>query len=123
MTQEADRLEVFAAAMDVGNPFAFAAAVVAVEHRGDGVDAQAVDVKMLQPIERARDQEALHLAAAEIVDESIPVLVIALARIEMLVERSAVEAREPMRIGREVSRHPVEDDADAGAVQRIHEPR
>ncbi len=41
----------------------------------------------------------------------------------MLVERGAVEARETVRVGGEMRRHPVEDDADAGAMQRIDEPR
>ena len=91
------------------------AAVVAIEHRGDGIDAQPVDVEMLQPVERAGDQKALHLAAAEIVDAGVPVVVKAFARIGMLVERRAVEARQAVRIGGKMRRHPVEDDADAGA--------
>ena len=121
VAQEADRLEVLAAAVDVGNPFALAAAVVAIEHRGHRIDAQPIDVKMLQPVERAGDQEALHFAAAEIVDEGVPVLMEALARVVVLVERGAVEARQAVRIGREMRRHPIEDDADAGAVAGIDE--
>jgi hypothetical protein len=35
-----------------------AARVVEVEHRGDGIDAQAVEVELLEPVQRARDQEA-----------------------------------------------------------------
>jgi hypothetical protein len=34
----------------------------------------------------------------------------------VLVERGAVEPRQPVGVLREVARHPVEDDADAGAV-------
>ena len=99
MAQEADRLEVFAAAVDVRDPLALAAAVVAIEHRGHGIDAQPVDVKMLQPVQRARDQKALHFAPAEIVDVGVPVVMEALARIEMLVKRGAVEPRQAVRIG------------------------
>ena len=44
VAQEGDRLEVLAAAVDVGDPLAFLARVVEVEHRGDRVHAQAVDV-------------------------------------------------------------------------------
>ena len=123
MAQEADRLEVLAPAVDVGHPFAGLAAVVAIEHRGDGIDAQPVDMEMLEPMQRAGDQEALHFAAPEIVDQRVPVLMEAFARILMLVERGAVEPREPMRIGRKMRRHPVEDDADAGGVQRVDEAR
>jgi hypothetical protein len=61
---EVDRLEVLAPAVAVRNPLAGFAAVVAVEHRGDRIDAQAIDVEGLDPVERARQQEAGDLAAA-----------------------------------------------------------
>ena len=123
VAEKSDRFEVFAAAVDVRHPFAFAAAVIAIKHRGDGIDAQPVDVKMLQPIKRAGNQEALNFAAAEIVDVGIPIVMKALARIEMLVERGAVEARQAVRIGRKMRRHPIQNDADAGGMQRIDEAR
>ena len=37
--QKVDGLQILDAAMDVGNPLAFLAAVVAIKHRGDGIDA------------------------------------------------------------------------------------
>ena len=40
----------------------------------------------------------------------------------MLIERGAVEMRKAMRIGREMRRHPVEDDADADLVRAVDEP-
>ena len=89
------------------------AAVVEVEHRGDGIDAQRVDVEALEPVERVGDEEVAHLAAAEIVDQRVPVVVEAEARVLVLVERRAVEAGEAVRVGREMRRHPVDDDADA----------
>ena len=115
MAQKADGFEIFAAAVDIGNPFARRAAVVAIEHGCDGIDAQPVDVKMLKPIERAGDQEALHFAAAEIVDVGIPVVMEAFARIEVLVKRCAVETGQAMRVGWKMRRHPIEDDADIPA--------
>ena len=42
--EEVDRLEVLVAAEHVGDPLAGLARIVEVEHRGDGVDPQAVDV-------------------------------------------------------------------------------
>ena len=44
LAQERDRVEVLLAAVRVGNPLAGLARVVEVEHRRDGVHAQAVDV-------------------------------------------------------------------------------
>ena len=74
------------------------ARVVEVEHRGDGVDAQAVGVELAQPVERVREQEVAHLVAAEVEDERAPVGVRAAARVGVLVERRAVEAaRAPSR--------------------------
>src|SRR5947207_1559548 len=39
----------------------------------------------------------------------------------MLKEMRAVEFREPMRVGREVRRHPVENHSDAALMQIVHE--
>src|SRR3954467_260551 len=80
-------------------------------------------MEMLEPMQRARNQETLHLAAAEIVDECVPVLVESLARVGVLIERGAVETCESVRVAREMRRHPVEDDADAGRMQCVHEAR
>ena len=43
----------------------------------------------------------------------------ALTRVGMLVERGAVELREPVRIVGEVPRHPVEQHADSGLVEGV----
>ena len=103
--------------MYVGHPLVGAAAVVAVQHRGDGVDAQAVDVVALEPEQRVRDQEVAHLGAREVVDQRAPVGVEALARVGVFIESRAVELAQPVRVGREVRRHPVEQHADARGVR------
>ena len=77
--------------------------------------------KQLQPVERVGDEEVPDLGAPEIVDQRVPVLVEAEARILVLVERGAVEAGEAVRVGREMRRHPVDDDADAGLVAAVDE--
>src|SRR5436190_6138523 len=120
MAHKPDCLQIVAAAVDIGDPFAFFAAVVAIQHRGYSIDAKAVDMKVLQPIKRAGNQESLHFAPAEIVDQSIPIEMKALAWIEMFVQRCPVEPRQAVGIGRKMRRHPVENDADVGAMQRVH---
>ena len=45
------------------------------------------------------------------------------ARVLVLVERGAVEAAEAVHVGREVPRHPVQDDADAGLMRLVDEMR
>src|SRR5262249_19724527 len=78
---------------------------------------------MLEPKQGACDQETLHLAPAEIVDESVPVVVKAFAWIEVLIERAPVEAREAVRVGRKMRRHPIENNTDAGCVRGVNETR
>ena len=119
--QEADRIEVFVAAILVRHPFAMLARIVEVEHRGDGIDAQAVEMEFLGPVERIVDEVGKHLGAAEIVDRGVPVGMEALARILMLVKRGAVEPAQAVGVGREMRRHPVEDDADADLVGAVDE--
>ena len=123
LAQELDGLEVFAAALLVGDPLAFLARIVEVEHRGDRIHAQAVDMVFLGPEQRVVDEERHHLAAAEIVDRGVPVGMEALAGVLVLVERRAVEASQPVLVGRKVGGHPVEDDAEADAVRAVDEAR
>ena len=101
LLEELDGLEVLAAAELVRNPLPRLARVIEVEHRRHRVDAQAVDVKLLEPEERVAEEERAHLVAAVVEDQRAPVLVLALARIGVLVERRAVELREAVAILRE----------------------
>src|SRR5690606_32328345 len=57
-----------------------------------------------------------------IVDRRVPVRVKALARILMLVESRAIESCKPVRVCGEMGRHPVQDDANAGAMRAVDKP-
>ena len=108
----------------LGSPLAGLARVVQVEHGGDGVHAQTVDVVLVQPEQGARDQEGADLVAAVVEDQRAPVLVLALARVGVLVERRAVEERQAVRVLGEMRRHPVHNHPDAclvAAVDEVHE--
>ena len=119
--EEGDRLAVLLAAVGVREPLALAARIVEVEHRGDRVDPQAVDVEAVDPVERVAIEEVGDLEAAEIVDRGIPVRMEALSRVGVLVERGAVEPREPVLVGREMRRNPVDDHAEARGVRPVDE--
>jgi len=121
LPQEGDGLEVLVAAVLVGDPVPFLARIVEVEHRGDRIDAQAVDVKLVEPEKAVGDEEVANLGAAEVVDQGVPVAVEALARVGVLVERGAVEPGEAVRVAREMARHPVDDDTDARLVAGVDE--
>ena len=109
LPQERDRLQVLVAAVFVRDPLARFAAVVEVEHRGHAVDAQPVDVELVEPVDGARDEEAAHLVAPVIEDLRFPIGMEPLPRVGVLVEVRAVEVGEAVLVRREVRRHPVED--------------
>ena len=90
-----------------------------VEHRGDRVDPDGVDVIEVEPVERVGDQEVRHFGAAEVEDVRAPVAVLPPVRVGMLVQGRAVEAAQPVRVAGEVRGDPVEDHAQAAAMQRI----
>ena len=95
-----------------------------VEHRRDGVHAQAVDVVTVEPEQRARDEVVEHLRAPKVEHRGAPVRMEALPRVGVLVEGGAVEMREAVRVHRKVGGHPVEDHADAvlmHVIDEIHE--
>ena len=69
-------------------------------------------MKLLQPVVRIRNQEALHLVTAEVEDVGTPIGMPAQLRILMLVQCGSVEALQRPRVSRKVPRHPVHHDAD-----------
>ena len=121
LLEHLDGLEVLAAAELVRHPLARLARVVQVEHRGDGVDADAVGVVLAQPEQGVGDEEVADLAAPVVEDQRAPVGMRAAARVRVLVQRRAVEAGEREVVAREVRRHPVEDHAEAVRVQPVDE--
>src|SRR4051794_24803677 len=104
--EEIDSLDILPAAVAVRKPFAFLARIVAIEHRGDRIDSQPVEVIALEPEERIVDEEVRHLATAEIVDGGVPVGMESEPRVFMLIERRAVKAGKAVLVSREVGGHP-----------------
>ena len=120
LLQEGDGLQVFLAAVDVLLPFAVAAVVVEVKHAGHSVDAQAVDVVLLNPEQRAGDQEALHLRHAVVEHHRAPLFMLAAAGVGVLIAGRAVKHVQAVAVLGEVGGHPVQNDADAGLVELVH---
>ena len=121
VAHEIDRLEILASAVAVGNPFAGGTRVVEIEHRGDSVDAQAVEVELGQPVACRGEQERAHLRPAVVEHVRAPVGMASDAGVGVLVERRAVEVREREGVAGKVSRHPVEDHAEARLVAAVDE--
>src|SRR6266852_9662732 len=106
--EEIDGVEIFAAAKLIGDPLAGLAGVVEIEHGGDGVDAEAVDVILVEPKEGVGNQIILDFVAAVIVDESAPVGMRALARVRVFVEMGAIKLGEAVSVSWEVRGGPIE---------------
>ncbi|MCW2609271.1 MAG: hypothetical protein JWM15_517 [Cryptosporangiaceae bacterium] len=121
LLQERHRVEVLPATELVRQPLALLAGVVEVEHRGHRVDPEAVDVELLQPVQRVGDEEVADLGPAEVEHERAPVELLAAARVGVLVQRGAVELGERPRVLGEVGGHPVDDHPDVGPVQPVDE--
>jgi len=121
VSQEVNGFEVFAAAIGVGHPLAGVAAIVQIEHGGDGVDAKPVNVEFLNPIECAGEQEIADFMAAIVENGRTPVRVQAAPGVCMLIEGGAVEIGEGELVPGEMCGDPVDNDADAVLVQGVDE--
>ena len=121
LLEEIDRLQVLVAAEHVGDPLARLARVVEVKHRGHRIDPEAVEVVAVEPEQRVAEEEVAHLGTAVVEDLGAPVAVFAQPRVGVLVEMGAVEVPQAVQIVGEVRGDPVENHAEAVAMQVIDE--
>lgn len=119
LLEEADRLQVLASAVFVGDPLSVAPGVVQVEHRGNRIDTESVDVVLPAPEDGVADEEVSYFIAVEVEDLGAPVRVFSLAGVLVFIETGPVVAGQSPGISREMGRHPVDDDADAGLVEGL----
>ena len=75
----------------------------------------------VQPEQGTAQQEAAHLISSVVKDVTRPIRVKSFTGVGVLVKMSAIEVSEPVLIGGEMRRHPVQDDADTMLVQDIHQ--
>ena len=120
--QEVDGFQVLATAMAVGHPFTGLARIIAIQHGGHCVHAQAIDVEMLEPVQGRREHETVDLGAAQVVDQRVPVLVKAFQGVGVFVQRGTVKLRQAVGIGGEMRGYPIKDHADIGLMAGIDEP-
>ena len=120
--EQVDGVEVLPAAIFVRDPAALRPAVIEIDHRSDGIDAQPVDAIAVEPEQTVGEEEIGDLGAPVIVDQRVPIEMASLHRIGMLVQRRSVELTEPVRVIGEMSGHPIENDAPDRRGGR-HRPR
>mmetsp|Transcript_46595 Transcript_46595/g.129602 ORF Transcript_46595/g.129602 Transcript_46595/m.129602 type:complete len:305 (+) Transcript_46595:1084-1998(+) len=124
--QEGYSLLIVDAAMLVGNPLpillgADPAVEVPIEHTGDSVATEPVDVIPVGPEDGRPDQEAADLVPPEVEHLRPPVPLLTLTGVLVLEARCAVVVGKAAAVLAEVRRHKVHDDADVRLVQCIHE--
>ena len=107
--------------MDVWDPFAFFPRVIEVKHGSHCIHPQSVNVVTVEPKQGIGYQEGFHLVPAIVENGALPVRVETLAGVRMIVEVRAVKICQPVGIGWEVGRHPVQDDPNAGLMEGVHE--
>ena len=95
--------------------------IIEVKHRSHGVHAQTVDVIFVEPEERVADKKIAHFVAAKIENERAPILLLALARVHVLVKIGAVEFGERVGVLWKMRGHPIHDHADAGLMTFVDE--
>src|SRR5208282_2011631 len=111
--QEINGFEVFAAPEAIWNPVALPSTVVEIDHGGDGIYPQPIDMVLIEPEQGVAQKVIRHFAPAVVENQRIPISVAALARVGVLIERRAVKVCQPMRIIGEMAGDPVDDDTDA----------
>ena len=119
--QKVDRFKVLASTELVWNPLAFLARVIQIKHGSHSIHPQPVGVILIQPEHGARQQKAAHFAASVIKNKSLPVRMKSLPCIRMLKQMRAVEKSQPVPIGREVRRNPIQNHRNVLLMQIIHE--
>ena len=123
LSQEGDSLHVLVPAELVRRPLALLAGIVEIQHRGDGVDPQPVDVVAVEPEQGIGHQEVAHLGPAVVEDQGPPVGVPSTLRIGVLIEGGPVEATQREIVCREMRGDPVEDYPDPRPVQQVDHRR
>ena len=121
LLQEVNGLQILVTAVDVGDPLPVLAAIVQIEHGGDGIHPQAVHVVLLQPEHGGGEEEGADLAAAIVKDVGAPVGVGALAGVGVFIGGGAVELVEAKGIPGEVGGDPVHDDTDTRLMELVDE--
>src|SRR6266699_3377179 len=97
--QELDGFEVLSPAETIRDPTARLLAVIQIQHGRNGIDAQTIDVILIEPEQGIAQQEIAHFAPPVVEEESVPVRLESLARIGMLVQVRPVEIAEAVLIG------------------------
>ena len=107
MLEELDGVEVLVPAVLVRYPLTVALAVVQIQHGGDCIDPDTVDVELTVPEKDIGNEEVLYLRLFIVKDLGTPVGMLSLSGIGMLENALSVESSEAVGVGRKMGGYPV----------------
>ena len=114
------RIEISVSAEAIRDPLSVSSAVIQIEHGGDRVHTEAVDMVLFIPVERISDQKVLHLVLGIVENFCPPVRVLPHPGIRIFIAGRAVEVRKSVRVLWEMGGHPVENDTDIFLMEVVH---
>lgn len=87
LLEKAHVLEILVTAVFVRNPLPVVSGIVAIQHRSHRIDSEAIEVELLDPVQRVGYEEFAYLGTTGIEDKSSPVRVLSESGVGMFVER------------------------------------
>ena len=105
--------QIFSAAVFIWCPFAVVLAEIQIQHGSHRVYAQTVDVVFIQPEQGVSNKEVADFFSAVVENISAPLEMFSPSGVLMFIQCCAVEPPQTEFVFGEVSRHPVQNDANA----------
>ena len=121
LLDEIHRLEIACIPILIGLPVTFLARVVEIEHISHSIDAQAINMELLEPEKRIGYQEALHLRTPIIKIRGTPFPVFSPLLIVRLIQRLPVKMAQPLIVLAEMAGNPVHDNRNPVFMCLVHQ--
>ena len=121
LAQEIHGFEIARIAVFIRLPLAIFAPIVQIQHIGNRIDTQPIDMELFKPEHGIGNQEALNLRAAIIEVRRTPFPVLGALLVVRLIKRLSIEVAQSLLIFAKMSRYPVHDDSDAILMCLVNE--
>ena len=121
LTEERNGFLVVIAAVFVGDPLAGRPVVIQIQHRCHRIHTKTVRMIFSEPEQSVGDEEGLHLGTAHVKAAGTPSFMLHTVPSLVFVQGTTVKLVQAVTVLREMGRHPVQNDAYAGAMHGINE--
>ena len=116
--EKLNRFQITIVSALVRGPLALLSRVIKIKHRRHRVHTQPVHVEHVTPVKRIADEEIAHFPFAVVKHQRTPFRMVSTLRIRMFIKWRAIKSRQSPFIPRKMCRHPVDNYADPGLMQR-----